>query len=167
MVKKQNWGVRLAQTSDRDELARMFGNYQRTIAAYEPSIDPDLEFEAVWLEKPGQLFPYLILQDERAVGFLLLYGKAYTEAVGEVGDMSVYAMYVGPELRGTGFAEWGLREILALHAGACSVPVLTRNLPAMGFWKRVLGDARYGLKMDPPNASFVTFRISTTQSQPM
>ncbi|MFT7485677.1 MAG: putative acetyltransferase [Candidatus Paceibacteria bacterium] len=152
-----------ATLTDHVPLARMFTAYQRTIAAHDPSIDPEMEFQSVWLEKPGQLFPYMICRGGKHVGFILNYGKEYTAADGETGDNSVYAMYVIDDCRGMGVAERGLRLVLALHAGTWSVPVLIDNLPAMGFWKRVLGSPEFQLKMDPEQGRFVTFRITVQQ----
>jgi len=151
--------LRPATADDRPVVARLFAAYQREIAAFDSTIDPGLEFEEVWLEKPGELFPFLILEGGEPVGLLLVYGKRYAEAAGDPGDFSVYALYLEEQQRGNGLAEAAVRELLAAAPGEWCAQVLARNAPAMRFWDRALGDPTLGLTKGPCVDGLVPFCV--------
>jgi len=151
--------LRPATARDRPVVARLFAAYQREIAAFDSTIDPGLEFEEVWLEKPGELFPFLILEGGEPVGLLLVYGKRYAGAAGDPGDFSVYALYLQEQQRGSGLAEAAVRDLLAAAPGEWCAQVLARNGPAMRFWDRALGDPTLGLTKGPCVDGLVPFCV--------
>lgn len=159
MHPKDSSSLRPATAHDRTVVTRLFAAYQRTIAAFDSTIDPGLEFEEVWLEKPGELFPFLILEGGEPVGLLLVYGKRYAEAAGDPGDFSVYALYLEEQQRGNGLAEAAVRELLAAAPGEWCAQVLARNAPAMRFWERTLRGPTFGLTKGPCVDGLIPFCV--------
>lgn len=139
----------------------MLRAYQEYLGQFDGSVDPDRVLEDAWFEKPGMLFPHLILEEDEPVGILLLMGRAYAEASGAEVDYYINDLYLAPGVRGKGFADKAVAEVVQQFHGAWGLEVLDGNQVALGFWRRVLPKLATNLKIEGPRDRLWYFRFTS------
>jgi predicted acetyltransferase len=140
----------------------MLRAYQECLADYSSSIDVERKLSGDWFERPGRLFPFVILSDERPVGILLVMGRAYAEASGLDVDYMFNDLYIEPEFRGTGTTERAVVDVLGRFHGSWGLEVIEANLPALRFWQRVLGKHTSSYEERASEPGFVQLRFTTS-----
>ncbi|MCP5023766.1 MAG: GNAT family N-acetyltransferase [bacterium] len=153
--------TRPATSNDASVMRPMLCAYQEYIGQFSGSVDPHRELENAWFEKPGLLFPFLIVEDERPVGILLLMGRAYAEACGAEVDYYINDLFVIPDARGSGTAAKAVTEVLQRFQGTWGLEVLQENRAALGFWKKNLPGIATDLEIGGPRDQLWYFRFST------
>ncbi len=151
--------LRLAPEDDRAPLLRMYAEHTSILHRFDESVVPHQVLQEDWWQRPGDLFPFQAYVEGAPVGFLLVLGKRYVEAVGETGDYLIWEMFVEAPHRGSGVAEQMLRGVLARLPGRWSVKTRPRNERALGFWRRVLLEAPLDGDESLSADGFATFRF--------
>jgi predicted acetyltransferase len=107
----------------------------------EPSVrtlaqQGDLTYQRVWWEKPGVLFPFLVMVDGRPGGFVLICASPYAPPAA---DYSVQEFFLLRPHRGSGIAEQVALTLFDRFRGRWEFSVLPRNARALTFWSKVIG----------------------------
>lgn len=135
-------GVTIKPATDRDKgiIAEMMHGYVADLARYTP-ISPNEQgrytyprLDEYWLH-PETRFPFLIYADDTLAGFALVSAESRLE---DDEAMNMAEFYVLPEKRRTGIGFDAACQILLHFPGRWEVAVLTGNLTALTFWKRVM-----------------------------
>ncbi len=138
-----NGRVRLIQDQDLPIVRSLWEAYLIELATYDEGVEAGMQLQEAWWTKPGELHGFVLLADERPVGFLLVMGKRWAKAIGETTDYHVYEMFLTPEVRGTGLASDCARTVFDSRPGSWSLHVAASNARALGFWRRVLAVRAY------------------------
>lgn len=157
-----NYQLRLAQAEDQADLRRMYAELTTILHRYDESIEAGRLLEDDWWKKPDDLFAYLVDVQGKAVGFLLVAGKRYVDALEETGDFILWEMFLEAEQRGSGLAESAANEVFRRHPGEWSLVAMPNNGPAIGFWRRILPALPGGVREEAEADGFVKFRFATT-----
>lgn len=136
--------VTLEQASREDRIAAdgLIHNYIDTMAQYindgpfsdEQQADAVALMNAYW-EKEDH-YPYLIFCDNELAGFSLV--RRYP-ADKQLFDMGQF--FVANKFKRSGVGREALRLTLAKFPGDWIVRILVDNVPAFGFWKKVIAEA--------------------------
>lgn len=131
----------MAQPADRALLEAMYREHLLVLVQWNPGVDVEQRQQGDWFERPGRLFPWLILEPGGEVaGFALVVDRSYAEAMGiEDADFVIYEFFVRAASRRTGIGRRAIRALRARHAGRWCVTVLQDNVVALRFWRGVLG----------------------------
>ena len=137
--------ARTARTLSREDLPHiqpLWRDYLAELRVYDPSIDIELPFDPTWFDKPGMLEPLAIEAEGEGevVGFLMLTGRAYAEALGEDADHHVYELYIAPEHRGTGLARRFVRAAIAERPGQWTLSRFAEDPRTTRFWDGLLAE---------------------------
>ncbi|MGN7453961.1 GNAT family N-acetyltransferase [Paenibacillus pasadenensis] len=101
---------------------------------------------AIWWEKEGLLFPYLIVEDGLPAGFALVASGPYAV---DGSEFTLQEFFLLRPYRGQGRAERAACEVFRRHPGrwALFTTASERNAGAVSFWRRTLlgaaGDGGY------------------------
>jgi predicted acetyltransferase len=85
-------------------------------------------------------FPYLIMQDKRIIGFVLVRFMASEKRQ----YYSVAEFFVMKKYRRTGIGTAVAKAILGLHKGQWAIFQSVNNVPAQVFWRKVIADVTKG-----------------------
>ncbi|HWI63246.1 MAG TPA: GNAT family N-acetyltransferase [Symbiobacteriaceae bacterium] len=110
--------------------------------------------QGIWWEKPGVLFPQIIMADGRPAGFVLVASPPY---VPKGIDYMISEFFLLHPFRGKGVGEAALARVLEQFRGAWECHVLSANRPALRFWRRAL--LPYGVT-ESESAEAVIFRFA-------
>lgn len=94
----------------------------------------DYPLDAYWRD-PGRV-PLTLRVDGRLAGFALLDRGSHT---GGAVDRNMAEFFVVRKHRRAGIGAQAARLIFTRHPGVWEVAVARRNLPALAFWRRVIG----------------------------
>lgn len=167
----------LTSKADAQPIRNLYPLYLHDVASYErmpPNrhgvlVDRDgvrtwdelLEGQAVWWQKPGVLFPYLIRVGGTPAGFNLIATGPYVPTPGI--DFVVHEFFLVHAWRGTGVATEAVREGLVRHRGAWEVATWTTAPRAIAFWRKALSTCVAGelreTEEDHPWGRRVVFRF--------
>jgi predicted acetyltransferase len=95
---------------------------------------PYLHLDAYWSEE-GRV-PLLVRRDGRLAGFALLDRLSH---VGERVDRNMAEFFIARKHRRTGLGAAAVDAIFQRYPGVWETAVARRNLPALAFWRRVIG----------------------------
>lgn len=119
-------------------LRNLYSLYLHDLSAFAVSLmvsdDGSFEFDSfdvIW-EKEG-LSPYLIKADGNLAGFILLLETPLTKRV----DKVINDFFILNPYRGKGVARAAVSQIFEEHKGSYYISQLTRNEPAVRFWKKI------------------------------
>jgi len=137
--------VRCATLEDVAELECMHQEYLEALTHHDhPSVEPH-ELDDKWFTDRERLFPYVATDGDELRGYMLVYGPAYSRAVGFEVDSYVHELFVSEDLRGTGLTQTLLEHALQERPGSWATEVLETNEPASRFWAKSLAE-RPGLR---------------------
>lgn len=153
-MNEPNVEVLLTSKADAQPIRNLYPLYLHEIASYEHkppnrhgvlSEDDDdhtweqlLDRQSAWWEKPGVLFPYVILADGVPAGFNWISTGPYVPTPGV--DIVQHEFFVTHEWRGKGVAAEAFRLGLGRHNGSwevCTWPTAPR---AIAFWRKTLAE---------------------------
>ena len=132
--------LRRMSSDDMPRLERLWRDYLAELQVYDKTLDLDLAFDGTWFEKPDMLEPLAIEAEGELVGFLMLTGRAYAEALGEDADHHVYELYVAPDQRGTGLARQAVRSAIRERPGRWSLHRYAEDPRTTRFWDTLLAE---------------------------
>ncbi len=144
MHKEMNVSLRPARESDRTLIKNIFNLYQNELCVYSDDFDcldengyfaPDTVSEI--LPFGNGVFPYIIEEDGRPVGFVMATDASYAP---DGFDYCLEEIFLIRNRRKKGIADIAMREIFRNRPGRWTLEVYTKNAPAMSFWKRFLAD---------------------------
>lgn len=136
--------IRPAGEKDRLLVKNIFNLYQNELCVYSDDFDvldengyfaPDTVNEI--LPFGDGVFPYIIEEDARPVGFVMATDKTYAP---EGFDYSLEEIFLIRNRRNRGIADIAMGEIMKDRPGRWTLEVYTKNLPALSFWKRFLSN---------------------------
>ena len=130
--------VKIRSMGEQDEFIKMYKDYVRTLAPYNPEIEVALagDYASGYLaqEIMGGIFVYLLkTQEDKTVGFIIVgSGETYTAPKT---NWCIHEFYILPKQRRKGFGTKALEKFQKTHTGKVCYFVLKRNKPAQAFWK--------------------------------
>jgi predicted acetyltransferase len=135
---EMNITLEVAGRNQKQTLRNLYSLYLHDLSAYANGLhvseDGSFEFdsfEVIW-EKEG-LTPYFIKADSGLAGFALILGAPLTKKV----DNVINDFFILNPYRGKGVAKAAAAEIFASHKGSYYISQLTKNEPAVRFWKKI------------------------------
>ena len=145
------------------DLKRLWSAYLSELADLGGDVELGMEMQDDWWTKPEDLFGFTLLAKDVPVGFLLVLGKRYTEAIGETTEFHLHEMYVVPKHRGTGLARNAVREVLNARPGTWSLHAFRTNERALRFWRSTLAAPAYALVEGTADDGGVSFHFRVPQ----
>ena len=137
--------IRYATLQDRPKMESMHQAYLEALTHHDhPSVEAH-ELDDKWFTDRDRLFPYVATDGDELRGYMLVYGPAYSRAVGFEVDSYVHELFVSEDLRGTGLTQSLLEHALQERSGTWVTEVLETNEPASRFWAKTLA-GRPGLR---------------------
>lgn len=142
MHKKMNVSVRPAGERDRTLIKNIFNLYQNELSVYSDDFDcldengyfaPETADEI--LPFGNGVFPYIIEENARPVGFVMVTDASYAP---DGYDYCLEEVFLIRNRRGKGIADFAVREVFKNRPGKWTLEVYTQNIPALCFWKRFL-----------------------------
>ena len=134
--------IRPAEEKDRLLIKNIFNLYQNELCVYSDDfdgLDKDGYFAPETVNEilpfGDGVFPYIIEEDARPVGFVMAADSAYAP---EGFDYSFEELFLIRNRRKKGIADIAVREITKDRPGRWTLEVYTENAPALSFWKRYL-----------------------------
>lgn len=165
MHKIMNISIRPAQASDRMLIKNIFNLYQNELSVYSDDFDcldengyfaPDTVNEI--LPFGDGVFPYIIEENARPVGFVMATDKTYAP---EGFDYSLEEIFLIRNKRKKGIADFVMKEIFKGRPGRWMLEVYTENAPALCFWKRFLAENTKDILVSTPQCSpFTRFHFT-------
>lgn len=137
-----NISIRPACEEDRLLIRNIFNLYQNELCIYSDDFDcldkngyfaPDTVDEI--LPFGNGVFPYIIEDDARPVGFVMATGKPYAP---DGFDYCLEEIFLIRNRRKKGAADIAMREIFRNRPGKWTLEVYRNNAPALYFWTRFL-----------------------------
>lgn len=134
--------IREARESDRTLVKNIFNLYQNELSVYSDDFDcldengyfaPDTVNEI--LPFGNGVFPYIILDNFRPVGFIMATDASYAP------DGAAYCLeelFIIRNRRGTGAADTAVRLLFKDRPGKWALEVYKENKRALSFWRRFL-----------------------------
>ncbi len=114
-----------------------------------------------WWNRPGILFPYLILAADRPAGFCLISSGSYLPS--QDIDLCMHEFFVAYAYRGTGCAARAVQAAIAEHVGRWEVVTYPAAKVPIQFWRKVLPGCATGpvteCEADHPWGRKVTWRF--------
>jgi aminoglycoside 6'-N-acetyltransferase I len=101
----------------------------------------DLAYQTVWWEKPGVLFPLLVLVAGMPAGFALIASPPY---IPPNVDFSVAEFFIVRPHRGRGIGERAAIAVFEKFQGRWDLAILPKNHAARRFWRDVIGRYMHG-----------------------
>lgn len=157
--------IRPAGEKDRLLIKNIFNLYQNELSVYSDDFDcldengyfaPGTENEI--LPFGDGVFPYIIEDNTRPVGFVMATDKTYAP---EGFDYCLEEIFLIRNKRGKGIADIAVREITKERPGRWTLEVYTKNRPAFSFWKRfLLENAESVSEEDNKNSPFTRFSFT-------
>ena len=167
----------LTSKADAQPVRNLYPLFLHDVASYEPkppnrhgvlADDDDIrtwdelfDRQAVWWEKPGVLFPYLIRVGGLPAGFSLILSGPYVPTPSI--DFMAHEFFVAHAWRGTGVAADAARQGIARHRGRWEVPTWPTAPRAIAFWRKTLRTCTQGelqeTEEDHPWGRRVVFRF--------
>ena len=137
--------IRYATLQDRAEMESMHQAYLEALTQHgHPSVETH-ELDDKWFTDREHLFPYVVSDGDEVRGYMLVFGPAYSRAMGFEVDSYVHELFVSEDLRGSGLAQALLERALQERPGTWVTEVLETNEPASRFWAKTLA-GRPGLR---------------------
>ena len=109
--------------------------YLAELSQFEPLDSFEYPYLKFYWEEPDR-FPYLIKDGDEVCGFALV--RRETSGTSEPDVHSIAEFYIQPEFRGKNLGRVAVTDIVGKFTGPWLVQVLELNLPALGFWQKVL-----------------------------
>ncbi len=136
--------IRPAEEKDRLLVKNIFNLYQNELCVYSDDFDALDEFGYFAPDTVNEIlpfgdgvYPYIIEEDARPVGFVMATDSAYAP---DGYDYSLEEIFLIRNRRGKGIADIAVKEITGTRPGRWTLEVYTQNVPALSFWKRFLRD---------------------------
>lgn len=97
-----------------------------------------------WLEKPNELFPFIIYAFDRPVGYTLI--SKVPPGGFEKSDYFINALFLVQSVRRKGIATIAVKQIINLFDGKWELHTnpTERNIPTQMFWKRFITEYTSG-----------------------
>lgn len=169
--------IRLASPDDLVGLRVLYTELLHVLATFNPTVDPSDGLQDVWVRRPGKLYPMLMeragptmdragtaeLQRPELIGFALVCGAAYADAMGSATDYLLAEFLVTEKHRRAGTGRHALAQVLNECPGSWALDVLPNNPGAMKFWTRVLAPyaATQKERTGPEGVTFMRFEFHT------
>lgn len=134
--------IRPAREKDRLLIKNIFNLYQNELCVYSDDFDcldengyfaPETVNEI--LPFGDGVFPYIIEEDARPIGFVMATDKTHAP---QGFDFALEEIFLIRNRRNQGIADIAMGEITKDRPGRWTLEVYTKNLPALSFWKRYL-----------------------------
>ena len=168
LARKLGLRTRAGTLDDLPTVRRLYTELLAVLAKHNPHVDPTHELQSDWVEKPGQLFTWVVerVDDQGGavpVGMALVCGKAYCEALGSSTDFWLYEFVITEAERRRGIGRASVALVLDAHDGEWCLDVLPGNAPAMGFWTASLAhlEPRTQRRTDDEGVEFERFVFHT------
>lgn len=122
-----------------------------------------------WLEKPDELFPFIIFAFDRPVGYALV--KKVLSNAFEKSDYFINALFVVQPVRRNGIASIALKEIMGMFDGRWELHTnpTNRNIPTQLFWRKFIDEYTDGkfeelIDKTPDGDEKIIFRFNSRKS---
>jgi len=144
------------------DLSEHYGNYPNKHGIYEDDDDyttlkEQYDVQQIWWEKPGCLFPYLIVVDDRPAGFGLIASPPHcSKGI----DYFVNEFFLLRPYRGKGVAERAAGCIFDAHKGRWELFTnpADANKTGQAFWRKTVSNYTHGSYEDNNKETFDGFR---------
>jgi predicted acetyltransferase len=122
-----------------------------------------------WLEKPDELFPFIIFAFDRPVGYALV--KKVLPNAFEKSDYFINALFVVQPVRRKRIASIALKKIIEMFNGRWEIHTnsTNRNITTQLFWRRFIADYTNGkfeeiIGKTPDEDEKIIFRFDSRKS---
>ena len=117
------------------------------------------ELQNVWFEKPGILYPFIIMVDGNPAGFDLVSAKPYAP---KSTDYYLYEFFVLRPYRGKGIAEEAAKQVFDRFRGKWELYTSHKNNErGKGFWRKTLRNYTGGNYEETSGETFLNDGIKT------
>ena len=127
------------QESEKMILRNLYSLYLHDLSKFTTNItigaDGFFEYEDLHMFWGNDgITPYFIKVDHSSVGFLLLLERPFLE---QENDFSINDIFILNQYKGKGIGKKVIENLLEAKRGQYFVIELTKNIPAVSFWKKV------------------------------
>ncbi|MFS8350783.1 GNAT family N-acetyltransferase [Bacillus nitratireducens] len=127
------------QESEKMILRNLYSLYLHDLSKFTTNItigaDGFFEYEDLHMFWGNDgITPYFIKVDHSIVGFLLLLERPFLE---QENDFSINDIFILNQYKGKGIGKKVIENLLEAKRGQYFVIELTKNIPAVSFWKKV------------------------------
>lgn len=125
------------------DLSEHDGNFPNEYGIYEDepmtSLMEQYEVQNIWFEKPGILFPYIILADDKPAGFILVSTAQYAP---KTTDYYLAETFILRPYRCKNIGETAARQVFDMFLGRWELYTnhLAGNIIGQKFWRKTLGN---------------------------
>lgn len=123
------------------DLSGIYGNLPNEYGIFEDgpikTLMDQYDIQNVWFEKPGKLFPFIIMVDGRPAGFDLVAASEFTP---EGLDFYVYDFFLLRPYRGKNIAEMAAKDVFDKFKGQWGLYVAPEGKNPRGekFWRKTI-----------------------------
>lgn len=129
------------------DLSEFSGESPNEYGIYEnepiKTLEEQYHIQDIWFQKPGLLFPFIILADKKPAGFALVSTGAYAP---KDADFYVYEFFLLRPYRGKNIAEIAAKQVFDKFQGAWELDTnpSTLNQRAQWFWNKTINNYTSG-----------------------
>jgi len=145
------------------DLSGHYGNLPNRHGIYEDNDDfrtlsDQYEVQNIWWERPGILFPYLILVDKKPAGFILI---ATPPHCNKGIDYFIHEFFLLQSLRGQGIAERAANEVFEQFKGKWELFTnpSPKNIVGQKFWRKAISNYTRGTYIENYKETFDGFKL--------
>jgi predicted acetyltransferase len=146
--------VREASPADRELIKNLYPLYLHDLSAFTDFYDVDdrgvffPDYLSEWLDRPSPLLhPLVFREGSRPAGFALV-GQAPYPHMSSGRDYRMCEFFVLNRSRRRGVGRRAARAVFGMFPGVWEVTQLPRNVGAVAFWRRVIGEHTGGAFSD-------------------
>lgn len=124
------------------DLSEHDGNLPNEYGIYEDepisTLIEQYEVQNIWFEKPGALFPHILMVDDRPAGFALVSTSTYAP---KTTDFYLYEFFLLRPYRGKNIGQIAAKQVFDSFSGRWELDTnhLPKNIIAQKFWRKTIG----------------------------
>ncbi len=128
------------------DLSEIYGNVPNEYGIYEEepvkTLMEQYDVQNNWFTKPEELFPFIIMVDDKPAGFHLVATKPYAP---QTADYFVYEFFLLRPYRGKGIAEVAAKQVFERFKGRWELYTSPENnIRGQKFWRKTLNSYTSG-----------------------
>ena len=156
-----NISIRPAELRDKTLIKNIFNLYQNELSIYSDDfgyLDENGYFAPETADEilpfGDGVFPYIVLESGRPVGFVMATDASYAP---DGCDYCLEELFLIRKMRGKGAAGQAVNLVMQDRSGRWALEVYEQNAAALSFWTRFLEKSAKDVRKDLSNPPFVRF----------